>query len=63
MQPLRSGLESSESLMAGLGLVRERDERGLGSCGGANAADDDLLAEMHQLRSLKARSGDNSSLV
>ena len=54
MQTLLSGLDSSESLMAGLGLVREREDKGLGSCGGWNAADADLLAEMDQLQALKA---------
>ena len=57
MQALGSRVDSSASLMAGISLVRERDdhdERGLGSCGGANAADEGLLAEMKELQELKA---------
>ena len=54
MQSMCSGLHSSESLMAGITLLRDRDEQGLGSCGGTNAADADLLNEMSELRRLQA---------
>ena len=50
MIPMLSNLFSSESLMAGAELLRERDEKGLGSCGGLNAADEDLLQELCRLQ-------------
>ena len=54
MFALESRVYSTESLMVGHGLLRERDEddRGLGCCGGRNAADDDLLAELSRLQAL-----------
>ena len=52
MLPMLSNLYSSESLMAGAGILRDRDrdEQGLGSCGGFNAADDSLLEELRNLQ-------------
>ena len=53
MQPMLSNLYSSETLMAGHGFVRDkddRDDRGLGTGGGRSAADDDLLRELNRLQ-------------
>ena len=61
MLPLLSQVYSSQSLMAGAEVLRGREERGLGSCGGLNAADESLLAELRHLqdwlccKGLKAR--------